>query len=116
MTTFPDIERMEVDPAKLATFRKESEYTRLSFDLLTEVASYVCVGACILGPTSAWTRDKAAIGGNMVRLFKLLSALLDQTSQHRRETGDILARLTFETMVNIRYLVNNFSPELSTNM
>jgi hypothetical protein len=94
------------------TFKTETEYTHTSFDLLREVASYVCVGACILGPTDSWSRDQAVIGGNMVRLFKLLSAFLDQTNQRRRETGDILARLAFETMVNIRYLVKKFSPEL----
>lgn len=46
----------------------------------------------------------------MVRLFKILSAFLDQTAQKRRETGEILARLAFETIVNVRFLVKNFHP------
>jgi hypothetical protein len=60
----------------------------------------------------AWTRDQAAVGGNVVRLSKLLSAFLDQTVQKRYETSTILSRLAFETIVNARYLIANFSPEL----
>jgi len=48
----------------------------------------------------------------MVRLFKILSAFLDQTAQKRRETGEILARLVFETIVNVRFLIKNFRPEV----
>ena len=48
----------------------------------------------------------------MVRLLKLLSGFLDQTSQKRRETSEILGRLAFETVVNVRYLIVNFSPAL----
>ncbi len=40
------------------------------------------------------------------------SALLDQTCQHRRETSFILARLAFETVIVIRYLIQKFSADL----
>jgi hypothetical protein len=65
-----------------------------------------------MGPKPTWDRDQAAVGGNMVRLFKLLSAHLDQTVQRRYDTSTILTRLAFETIVNARYLIANFSPEL----
>ena len=41
----------------------------------------------------------------MVRLYKLISALLDQICQHRREITFIIARLAFECIVNIRFLI-----------
>ncbi|MHA7066831.1 hypothetical protein [Azospirillum argentinense] len=44
--------------------------------------------------------------------FKLLSLLLGQTCQEWRETTAIIGRLAFETLVNIRFLIANFSPEL----
>ena len=84
----------------------------LASELLREVASYVCVAACTLGQAPTWARDQAAVGGNMVRLYKLLSAFLDQTVQKRFETSTIISRLAFETIVNAQYLMANFSPEL----
>jgi hypothetical protein len=65
-----------------------------------------------LGGHEKWDRDTAAIGGNMARLYKMLSAFLDQTVQRRRETSFVFARLVFETVVTIRYLIKYFSPEL----
>lgn len=108
-----DIERFVVDPDRLATFTSEEDFTGVAVGLLVEVGSYVCVAASILpGNTKCWTRDQAIIGGNVVRLFKLISALLDQTCQHRRETTFIVARLAFETIVNIKYLIRFESTEL----
>jgi hypothetical protein len=42
----------------------------------------------------------------------MISAFLDQTVQRRRETSFIFARLVFETVVTIRYLIKYFSREL----
>jgi uncharacterized protein DUF5677 len=108
----PAIERVTVDPAALSAFTREWDFMVLASELLREVTSYVCVAACTLGPAPAWTRDQAAVGGNMVRLSKLLWAFLDQTVQKHFETSTILSRLAFETIVNARYLIANFSPEL----
>ncbi len=48
----------------------------------------------------------------MVRLYKLLNGLLDQTCQKRRETSFIFARLIFETVVNLRFLIKHLSDDL----
>jgi hypothetical protein len=109
---FPSIERVPVDLERVAGFTNEEQFMELAFDLLREVTSYTAVAAGTLGPEPAWSRNQAAVGGNMVRLCKLLSAFLDQTSQRRPETSTILSRLAFETIVNARYLIANFSPEL----
>src|SRR5262249_24395058 len=55
--------------------------------------------------TRRWDRNQAILGGHLVRLYKLISALLDQICQHRREITFIVARLAFECIVNIRFLI-----------
>jgi hypothetical protein len=107
-----DIERVVIDVEKMSKFGSEEEFTALAVSLMIETGSYVCVAACTMGTKPTWDRDQAAICGNMVRLYKLLHSVLDQTCQRRQETSFILARLVFETSVNIRYLIDNFSPEL----
>lgn len=109
---FPSIDRIAVEPAAIKGYTRESQFVGLAFNLLREAASYVCVAACTLGSEPTWNREQAALGGNMVRLYKLLSAFLDQTMQDRRETSDILSRLAYETIVNVRYMVAHFSPAL----
>lgn len=85
---------------------------KLSVDLLIETASHLCVAVSVLPFERRWTRDEAIIGGHGVRLYKLLSAVLDQTCQHRRETTFIFARLSFETIVNGRYLMAQSRKEI----
>jgi hypothetical protein len=107
-----EVERVEVDLAKIAAFTTEEDFMSLTVSLMVEVASYSCVAATTLGASPVWDRDHAAVGGNMVRLFKLLDSLLDQTRRRREEISWILGRLIFETAVNIRYLIADFSKEL----
>lgn len=47
-----------------------------------------------------------------MRVYKLVSAYLDQTCQHRREISEILSRLIFETAVTIRYLIAHQEPDV----
>lgn len=102
-----------VTAERLATCTSEEDFTGLAVDLLAEVGSFICVAACLLaGGTKCWTRNQAIVAGNVVRLYKLISALLDQTCQKRRETTFIFGRLAFETIVNIRYLITFASPAL----
>jgi hypothetical protein len=103
---------VEVDPRRLSKYESEPDFLSLAFDLLREAASYVCIAANVVGPGGLWTRDQAVIGGHIVRLFKLMSVILDQVGKKRREPSDIAARLAFETIVNVRYIVEHFSPAL----
>jgi len=96
----------------MSRFTSESDFMNLAFNLVREATSYLAVAASTLGPKPVWSRDQAVVGGNMVRLFKLMNAFLDQTAQKRPETSTILSRLVFETIVNSRYLIANFSQEL----
>jgi hypothetical protein len=88
-----DVERVEIDPATIATFTTEEEFVSLAVSLMVEVASYSCIAAATLGPSPVWDRDHAAVGGNMVRLYKLLDSFLDQTCKRREEISWILGRL-----------------------
>ncbi len=54
-----------------------------------------------------WSRNEAILGGHVVRLYKLISALLDQICQRRREIAFIIGRLAFECVVNLRFLLKN---------
>lgn len=112
-TDIPSVEPIEVDPEKVRAFDDEDDYTGLGVDLLVEVGSYVCVAASILPPPpQRWSRHEAVLVGHLVRLYKLISALLDQTCQRRRETTFIFARLAFECIVNTMFLIKNDRPEV----
>jgi hypothetical protein len=108
----PHIKRVDLDEAGLEAFKTEEEFTGLGVDLMVETASYACVAASLWGDESGWDRDHAAVAGNVVRLYKLLDGYLDQTCKRREEISTILARLVFETAVNVRYLISNFSKTL----
>jgi len=43
------VERVEVDPAKIATFTTEEDFVSLSVSLLVEVASYSRIAAATMG-------------------------------------------------------------------
>ena len=109
----PRVEKVKVDESIVRKFNSEEDYTGLSLDLLIETGSYVCIaGNLSTTESQKWSRDEALLGGHIVRLYKLISGLLDQTCQHRREIGFILCRLAFECVVNLRYLIKHASPKL----
>ncbi len=110
--TLPDIPKTLVDRAKLSHFKTEDDFMGLTIDLTIETGQYVCVAACTTGKEEFWGRDEAAVGGNMVRMYKLIDAMLDETCKRRGEMSFTLARLIFETAVNVQYLIKNFSKEL----
>lgn len=104
--TLPDIEKVLVDPEALRRFCSEEDFTGLAVSLLVEVGSHVCVAACLLpADKKFWNRNQAILGGLVARFFKMISALLDQTCQHRRETSFVFSRLAFECIVNVRYII-----------
>lgn len=108
-----DINRTEIDEDRVLAFESEADFIGLSVSLLIEAGSYVCVaGNLYPAETQSWNRDEAILGGHLVRLYKLIDGLLDQTCKHRRETSFVLARLAYECIVNLRYLIAHASDEL----
>lgn len=109
----PEVKKVEVDPSVIRSFKSEHEYIGLSIALLIEASSYVCIAGNIMPPAgNTWSRHEAVLIGHLVRLYKLNSALLDQTCQHRRETTFIFARLAFECIVNTIFLIRNDRSEI----
>lgn len=108
----PAVKSVEVDPSVVRGFKSEHEYIGLGVDLLIEAGSYVCIAGNIVPPAGKWNRHEAVLVGHLVRLYKLISALLDQTCQHRRETSFIFARLAVECIVNSMFLIKNDRPEV----
>ena len=113
MLEIPQVKKTELDIEAISKFASEHDFVGVAVDLMIEAGSHVCIAACALPyPAKAWNVDEAVLGGHLVRLYKLLSGLLDQTCQRRRETTFILARLAFECIVNLRYLVKFYDVEL----
>lgn len=97
----------------LRTAENEGPFVGAAVDLMVETGSYVCVAAHIYPSGQAgWSRNQAIVGGHVVRLFKLIDALLDQTCKHRRETSMVFARLAFETIVNLVFLCKNCTEDV----
>jgi hypothetical protein len=108
-----EIPTTEIDEAAIAEFQSEGQYVGVAVDLVIEVGSYAYIAANLFkNPAMHWSRNEAILGGQLVRLFKLLDALLDQTCKHRRETSIVIARLIFECIVNLRYMIANASDNL----
>ncbi len=93
---FPEIERKEIDLDEIRQFSSEDDFIGVSVDLLIEAGSYICiVGNIYPYDTKTWDSSQAVIGGHLVRLYKLVSAMLDQTCQHRREIAFMFSRMAF---------------------
>jgi len=107
------INKVAVQEEEIKKFTSEKDFLCLSIDVLIEVGSFVCVAANLYPlDRKEWNRDEAILGGHLVRLYKLISATLDQATQLRRETTYIFARLAFECIINLRYLIKHASPGL----
>jgi len=108
-----EIPTTEIDEAVIAEFQSEGQYVGVTVDLVIEVGSYALIAANLFkNPQMRWSRNEAILGGQLVRLFKLLDALLDQTCKHRREISVVITRLIFECIVNLRYMIANASDDL----
>lgn len=106
LAEFDSIKPTDVSSSRTDAFTSEDDFNGLAVELLIEVGSFICVAGNLLpAKTRRWDRNQAVLGGHLVRLYKLISALLDQICQHRREITFIIARLTFECIVNILFLI-----------
>ncbi|QEW18910.1 hypothetical protein LA6_001086 [Marinibacterium anthonyi] len=102
-----------IDEAELTKFRSEADFVEKYIELLIEAGSSIIICGHIL-PNGAegWTRNEAIIGGLLIRLHKLIDMFLDQVRRDRRETVFMAARLHFETVVNMFFLMDDPSAEV----
>ncbi len=112
------IEPVRVNGAALRSFTSEDQFTGLAVDLTREAGSVLAIGACAghrgATPTSfkSWPRERAVPSGLLVRLTKLFHGLLGATCKLQGELMCMFARPTFETSVNLMYVVERWSPDL----
>lgn len=109
----PEISRYLPNESLLRQTEDESDFMEATVELIKEASIYATVAGQILPcGKPGWNRDQGILCGLVVRASKFMSAVLDQTCQHRREIVDLLARIIFETIVNARYLIFKNDPAL----
>jgi hypothetical protein len=106
----------EIDEAALVESNDDDAFVQAGLDLLKEVTQIVIVLASATRMTPEnrgehWTRDEAVLGGQIVRLMKLLVGFLDGATKRGGEIANYFTRGLLETAVNIRYLTQQDSPE-----
>ena len=107
-----------VDSEEIKNFNSEDGFMNLAVELFKETAIITTVLACAFrldenNNPRKWNRNEAIVGGLMVRMTKLQSSFLDQVCQCRLEIVMILLRCLGECLINIRYLLEKNSDELS---
>ena len=109
---FTRIKRKNISTCEVEGFTSESQFIGKLVDLLIEAGSFLITASSVYpSGKNGWSRNEAVIGGSLVRLYKLIESILDQTCKHRLEVAFILSRLHFETSVNILYLMQRPSHE-----
>jgi hypothetical protein len=112
---FQNVTKTEISENEVREFTRESDFVGKCVDLLIEAGSYLVCASSIYPRPEGWNRSEAIIGGSLIRMTKLLDAILDQTCRHRLETSFILSRLLFETCVNTAYLMADPKEEQFTS-
>lgn len=109
-----DIDQTIVEESVLSTFTTERQHFGVAFDLFRETSAYVCIlASTTIGDGPSWGVQQAIIGGNLVRLFKLMCFVMEESIKYRDELMSILIRLLAECVINLRYLIRENSDDLS---
>jgi hypothetical protein len=104
-----DIKKTEIN-LNLESYKHEGYFVEVSIDLLIEAGSYITLLVNLYDDNKLiWNEDQAVIGGNLVRLYKLICGVLDNVCDQKGEFVQIFTRLAFECIVNTRYLINNYN-------
>ncbi len=112
-STLAEIDETAVDEVEVASFVNERQHYGVAFSLFRETAGCVCILAnTTVGNSQSWEIGQAVLGGHLVRLFKLMRFAMEEAIERRDELLSVLNRLIAECLINLRYLVRNFSPEL----
>ena len=112
-STLAEINRTTVDQAELSSFVSENQHYGVAFNLFRETAGCVCIlASTTVGPEPTWNIGQAVLGGHLVRMFKLMKFVMEESIERRDEMLSVLVRLLAECVINLRYLIRNNSTEL----
>jgi len=112
-STLASVERTPVEEGEIKAFAREHQHFSVAFNLFGECAAYVCIlASTTVGDKPTWNVGQAVLGGHLVRTYKLMCFVLEEAIERRAELLTILTRMLAEGVINLRYLVLNFSREL----
>ena len=112
-STLAEIDLTTVDETELASFTNEGQHYGVAFILFRETAGCVCIiASTTVGPVPTWNVEQAVLGGHLVRMFKLMRFVMEESIERRDEMLSVLVRLLAECVINLRYLIRNDSTEL----
>ena len=112
-STLAELDRTPVDETELSSFVNEAQHYGVAFNLFRETAGCVCILASTsVGPEPTWNVEQAVLGGHLVRMFKLMKFVMEESIECRDEMLSVLVRLLAECVINLRYLIRNGSTEL----
>lgn len=112
-STLASVDRTPVEEREIKAFTNEQQHFSVAFDLFRECAAYVCVlASTTVGDKPTWNVGQAVLGGHLVRTYKLMCFVLEEAIERRAELLSIITRLLAEGVINLRYLVRNYSREL----
>lgn len=105
-----EIKVVPVDITKIKKFEREGQHMGVAVELLKEVLmiNAMLAGTYHLDDSSSprnWNRNEAILTGLLVRVSKLFHGYLDQVCQHRGEIAGIIFRPLIETLVNLKFLL-----------
>jgi hypothetical protein len=108
-----EIDRTAVDETELSTFDNERQHYGVAFNLFRETTGCVCIlASTTVGSEPAWNVEQAVLGGHLVRMFKLMKFVMEESIECRDEMLSVLVRLLAECVINLRYLIHKNSSEL----
>lgn len=112
-STLSEVQVHEVDEQTVRAYEHEGPHYSEAFNLFKEAAAYVCIlASTTVGPSPDWDVRQAVLGGHLVRMFKLMRFVLEESIEKRAEMLAILVRLLAECVINLRYLIQNDNPDL----
>jgi hypothetical protein len=109
---FKLIERVEVKPDSISSFTSVGDTLELALRLLREATHYVWLTTLQSVPEVGWSRGQAALGGNMVRLSKLLLTLENMAKLKLVDPVLLLLPIVIEAMVSSKYMIAQFGPDV----
>jgi hypothetical protein len=104
--------RVSVDSNGINRFTSNEQLMKVARELLGETTAYVRLAASLEISGAGWPRETAVLVGNMVRLSKLLISIDTLAALKLTEMLALTIPLAIETMVDLKYLIENRSTKL----